>query len=192
MNDTQAEDPAGAPAATADTQHEMEFDPASITRPDSALLSYYLIVSLFTIIGFPFVFLPLFFKYKTLVYKFDDRGVSMSWGLLFRREIYLTYRRIQDIHVTRNLVHRWLGLSSVAVQTASGAAGAEMTIEGIRNPERLRDYLYATMRGAREEATEGHEPELEGEASSDDEALLLLREIRDSLRALAEQREAAS
>ena len=41
-------------------------------------------------------------------------------GHSLRREIHLTYRRIQDIHVTRNLFHRWLGLATVGIQTASG------------------------------------------------------------------------
>ena len=31
---------------------------------------------------------------------------EVYWGLLFRHEVYLTYRRIQDIHVTRNIVER--------------------------------------------------------------------------------------
>ncbi len=93
-------------------------------------------------VGFPFVILPLYFKYHTLRYRFDDKGIAMTYGILFRRETYLTYRRIQDIHVTRNFVQRWLGLASVAVQTASGSSGAEMTIEGIHEPERLRDFLY--------------------------------------------------
>ena len=165
------------------TASQPAFDRDSVTRPDAALLKYYLIVAALTLAGFPFVILPLFFKFKTLKYRFDDKGVSMSWGILFHREIYLTYRRIQDIHVTRNLVHRWLGLAAVAVQTASGTSGAEMTIEGIRNPEALRDFLYARMRGARdesEEATRGASPT----AAPADEALDLLRAIRDDLRQL--------
>jgi uncharacterized protein len=80
------------------------FDPREIARPDRALLNYYLIVALLTGPGFPLAFLPLFFKYQTLRYHFDDEGISMSWGILFRREIYLTYRRIQDIHLTRNIL----------------------------------------------------------------------------------------
>lgn len=172
------------------------FDPSAITRPDPLLMKYYVICAAMTVIGFPFAILPLMFKYQTLKYRFDDKGVSMSWGILFHREIYLTYRRIQDIHVTRNLVHRWLGLSAVSVQTASGSAGAEMTIEGIRNPEALRDYLYAQMRGARGEnvESEGDARELPLAADgvqasavstrSGDEALTLLRDIRDELRLL--------
>ena len=152
----------------------MTFDAREITRPVPALLSYYVLVSALTLFAAPVVFLPLFFKYHTLRYKFDDDGVSMAWGILFRREIYLTYRRIQDIHVTRNIFQRWFGLASVAVQTASGSAGAEMSIEGVAQPELLRDYLYARMRGAREEAHE--------ESARGDEALELLREIRDLLK----------
>ena len=172
-----------------DDQSPRAFDPASITRPDPALMTYYLIVSAFTLLGFPFVILPLYFKYLTLRYRFDDKGVSMSWGILFHREIYLTYRRIQDIHVTRNLVHRWLGLAAVAVQTASGSSGAEMTIEGIRDPEALRDFLYSQMRGACEEAEHGatgRTDAADGQpaTSLEDEALALLREIRDDLRRL--------
>jgi putative membrane protein len=154
-----------------------DFNPAATTRPDPALLKYYIVQALMVLPAFPFVMLPLYFKYHTLEYKFDDEGISMSWGVLMRREIYLTYRRIQDIHVTRNLIHRWLGLAAVGVQTASGSTSAEMTIEGIRNPEALRDYLYQRMRGARDEAVGPH-----GEAP-EDEALRLLVEIRDALRA---------
>jgi len=162
------------------------FDPRMITRPDPILLSYYLVVSLLTTVAFPFVFLPLFFKYKTLQYRFDDEGIAMSWGLLFRKEIYLTYRRIQDIHVTRNILHRWMGLAAIAVQTASGSAGAEMTIDGVREIDVLRDFLYARMRGAKGETESSDRPVAESPPA--DEALVLLREIRDELRRVSSMR----
>ncbi len=151
-------------------------EPRNITRPDNSLLVYYLIVSLATFVAFPFVFLPLFVRFKTLRYEFGDEGVAMSWGLLFKREVYLTYRRVQDINVTRNILERWMGLAKVPIQTASGTSGATMKIEGIRDPETLRDFLYARMRGARgQELTEKV-------TDVDDAALTLLREIRDELR----------
>ena len=159
--------------------NEPPFDPASITRPVPSLLTYYVIIAALTVIGFPFVVIPLYAKYHTLRYHFDDEGVSMSWGLLFKREIYLTYRRMQDIHVRRDFIQRWLGLATIAVQTASGASGAEMSIEGITEPDRLRDYLYSRMRGVREDAERQPSDAAPGPA---DEALALLREIRDELR----------
>jgi uncharacterized protein len=160
------------------------FDPASITRPDPMLLRYYLLVSLLSLFAFPFVFVPLYLRYRTLSYRFDDRGVSASWGVLNRKEVVLTYRRVQDIHVTRNLLQRWLGLAVVGLQTASGSAGPGITIEGVRDPERLRDHLYRQMRGAH-----GEHPDAAGPGGGDgpaapgqDEVLALLKEIRDDLR----------
>jgi putative membrane protein len=157
---------------------EDRLDPGTITRPEPVLLKYYALIALLSGPFFPFAFLPLYFKYYTLRYHFDETGVSMKWGILFRKEINLTYRRIQDIHLTRNILQRWMGLATVAIQTASGSAGPEMSIEGILQADELRDYLYAQMRGAR-----GDTDETGDETAPADEALGLLREIRDLLKA---------
>ena len=166
------------------TTDSADIDPRSITRPDSSLLTYYVLVSAATLIAFPVVFLPLFIRFKTLRYRFDEEGVEMSWGLLFHREVYLTYRRIQDIHVTRNIVERWMGLAKVRIQTASGTSGATMNIEGIRNPEPLRDFLYERMRGAR-----AQNKDEEAGRNEEDEALSLLFEIRDVLQEIRQRSE---
>jgi putative membrane protein len=147
------------------------------------LLRYYLLLSLLSLVAFPFVFVPLYLRYRTLSYRFDERGVSASWGVLNRKEVVLTYRRVQDIHVTRNLLQRWLGLAVVGLQTASGSAGPGITIEGVRDPERLRDHLYRQMRGAHGEALGDGTPGSAGSAdAAQSEVLALLREIRDDLR----------
>ena len=154
------------------------FNPRELEKPDPSLLKYYALMALLTGPGIIVMFWPLFFKYETLRYRFEDDGMSMSWGILFRYEIHLTYRRIQDIHLSRNLIQRWLGLATLSIQTASGSASPEMNIEGILEAEKLRDYLYSKMRGARglDESTTSGEPQPQ------DEALTLLREIRDLLR----------
>ncbi len=121
----------------------------AIERPDSSLMSYYVLASLVAGPFFPFVLVPLYFRYHTMRYRFSDEGVSMRWGILFRKEINLTFARIQDIHLTSNFVERWLGLARIQIQTASGSAKAEMTIEGITECRALRDFLYARMRGAK-------------------------------------------
>ncbi len=50
-----------------------------------------------------------------------------------------------------------MGLAKLPIQTASGTSGATMTIEGISDPEPMRDFLYAQMRGARLEDQAAHE-----------------------------------
>lgn len=120
---------------------------ASLERPDPALWKYYVVTSL---LSGPFVIftLPyLYFRYHTLRYRFDAEGIHMKVGILFRREINLTYARIQDIHLRSGLIQRWLGLANVDVQTASGSLGAELVIEGFKQYEAIRDFLYTRMRG---------------------------------------------
>lgn len=162
------------------TDHHAGLQLEQLTQPAPVLLRYYIVCSLPFGPFFPIPLIPLVCKYLTLRYRFDKDGISMCWGVLFRREIYLTYRRIQDIHLTRNLIQRWFGLATLAVQTASGSATPEMSIEGILEAEPLRDHLYAMMRGAKNE-TEG---ESQAE-SANEQALSLLKEIRNSMQTLA-------
>lgn len=122
----------------------------AIERPDSSLLTYYMLSALAIPPLFPIFGTYLYFRYHTMRYAFTDDGISMSWGILFRRQIILNYSRIQDIHLKSNVVERWLGLARILVQTASGSSDAEMTIEGIKEFEALRDFLYARMRGVKD------------------------------------------
>lgn len=130
----------------------------ALKRPSPMLLWYYLVGSLVALCLFPFVFVPLYFKYKTLEYQFDDRGVRASWGILFRREVFLTYGRIQDIHLNRGLIERWMNLGTVNIQTASGSAGAELSIVGLHEYEAIRDFLYSRMRGRQQGKRGGAAP----------------------------------
>ena len=169
-----------------------------IERPSPKLMTLYVLQAMATLVFFPVFIVPLYFRYHTLRYRLDDEGVSASWGILFRREVYVTYRRIQDIHVTRNLFERWLGIGKVEIQTASGSAAAELTLEGMVAYEAVRDHLYSKMRGATTVAHDGRvSVPRAGDATSGagaavasasppgvpDEVIVLLREIRDDVHA---------
>jgi membrane protein YdbS with pleckstrin-like domain len=160
--------------------------------PDPNLLVYYALGSLLLGPFFWALLIPYFFRYRTLRYRFDDEGVSMRWGILFRREITLNYARIQDIHLTSNFVERWLGLARIQIQTASGNAGAEMTIEGLTEFEAVRDFLYSRMRGARQtarpaDADSGGPPAGAQVAAAPGELAETLRSVAAELRALREE-----
>jgi len=154
-------------------------DILAIERPHKNLWVYYLLACLIFPPAFPFLILPAWFRYHTMRYRFDDEGISMKWGILFRREIIINYARIQDIHLRSNVVERWLGLSRILVQTASGNSSAEMTIEGLLQFEEVRDFLYSKMRGVKD-----HPPSPEtGTASHPDHELAeVLREVANELR----------
>lgn len=156
--------------------------------PHPNLLVYYALTSVLLGPFFWALLIPYYFRYRTLRYQIDDEGITMRWGILFRREISLTYSRIQDIHLTSNVVERWLGLARIQVQTASGNSGAEMTIEGVQEYERLRDFLYGRMRGVKD-ARPGRMSSLRAPDGSAAPALAApaLEELTATLRAVAEE-----
>jgi uncharacterized protein len=164
----------------------------AITRPHKALWTYYLLLAVAFPPAFPFLILPLLFRYQTMRYHFSDDGISMSWGIIFRRQVIVNYARIQDIHLKSNIVERWLGLARILVQTASGSHTAEMTIEGIREFEALRDFLYARMRGVKDSHAHPH-PTASASTSTPTAPLPvdeLTAALRDTVRELRAVREA--
>jgi putative membrane protein len=164
-----------------------------IERPDSKLMVYYALSCLLAGPFFPIALVPAWFRYHTMRYRFDADGISMRWGILFRREIVLSYARFQDIHLSSNVVERWLGLARIEIQTASGSAKPEMTIEGLLEFEAIRDFLYRRMRGHHDPVGHGQRtgiaaaprsPALSAPAA--EEIAAALRELAGELRGIRE------
>jgi putative membrane protein len=163
----------------------------AMQRPNPALWTYYIIRAILSGPGLVILLPYLYFRYHTLRYRFDEEGIHMKVGILFRQELNLTYARIQDIHLKSGLIQRWFGLANVEVQTASGTAGAELVIEGFKEYEAIRDFLYTKMRGyhnkhAHADGVAGTKPAEPGNHPNAEhagaEAVMLLQNIRDELR----------
>jgi uncharacterized protein len=162
-----------------------------ITRPEPALLWLYVISSLAAFCFAPLLLIPLFFRYHTLWYRFESSGVAMGHGILFRREMQLTYARMQDIHLSQNILERWLGIGTVTVQTAGAGGTGNLSIEGVKDFNIVRDYLYAKMRGTTAAAKEASETKVEHHST--DAVLLEIRDaLRDAARALDAKRPASA
>jgi uncharacterized membrane protein YdbT with pleckstrin-like domain len=155
----------------------------AITRPKDQLWTYYKLKSLAAFLGFPVMMVLLYFRFHTMRYRFDNEGISMSWGIIFHHETVVNYARIQDIHLRSNAVERWLGLARVEVQTASAGSGAELTLEGMEHPEQIRDFLYSKMRGAKDPS-----PSETTTANPLAATLLQVAEELQSIRKLVEER----
>ena len=150
----------------------------AIEKPHINLLYLYLVRSLLLLPLFLIIFPPLLVRYLTLRYTFDENSITMRWGFLFRREVHITYSRIQDLHINCGLLQRWLGLADILIQTASGNSSAEVQIEGLMEYDAVRDFLYSKMRG-----TEAEEPAGE-EVSPEDQVLELLGGILNEMKGI--------
>jgi len=165
----------------------------TLERPHPSLWTYYIIRAILTGPGLIILLPYLYFRYHTLRYRLDEEGIHMKVGILFRREINLTYARIQDIHLRSGLLQRWLGLANVQIQTASGSAGPELVIEGFKEYEAIRDFLYTRMRGYQVRPAPTHPAAAAVQpGGSEAEMVSLLQGIRDELRRTRELLEGRS
>ena len=105
-----------------------------LSQPDPALWKYYIIRAILTGPGIVASLPYLYFRYHTLRYRFDEEGIHMKVGILFRREINLTYARIQDIHLRSGLIQRWLGLADVQ-HPAAAIDVADLQVQHLRQAQ---------------------------------------------------------
>jgi len=88
----------------------------------------------------------LIIRFYTLRYKIDEHGIHQSSGLILRSENTLTFARIQDIQLNRDIIDRYIGLGNVSIQTASGQSTPEVTLYGLENSVEIREALYDRLR----------------------------------------------
>ncbi len=90
-----------------------------IERPSPKLMYYYALKCLIAGPFYPIILIPHYFRYHTLRYRFNDEGISMRWGILFRREVILNYSRIRTF-IHSNVVERaWLAKVEIKPQAAA-------------------------------------------------------------------------
>ena len=85
-----------------------------------------------------------FFRYFTLRYRIQDSDLVISEGLLFRRVRAVPVRRIQNVDLVQNILHRIFGVAEVKIETASGTeAEATLRVLTKRQIQELREAIFA-------------------------------------------------
>lgn len=69
-------------------------------------------------------------NWYTTRFAFLPEHVSLRSGLVFREHRQLPWERIQNLSVTRGLLHRLLGISQLRIEAASGV-GSEINLNGM-------------------------------------------------------------
>ncbi|RXE57283.1 hypothetical protein ABH15_04050 [Methanoculleus taiwanensis] len=133
-------------------------------------------VPLAAALAFIAVWIPLY--YESVVYRLTPDEISWKRGVWFRQTGIVPYNRITNVDITQGPLMRYLGFSSLRVQTAgySAQARAEIHLNGIEDAEDLRETIMGFVRGAPPVATEG-QPE-QPATTGDDAVLAELQAIR--------------
>ena len=98
--------------------------------------------------------LQAFIRYFTFTYQVEGGELTTRQGLFERRERRIPLIRVQDLRLEQGLVHRFLGVVDLQVETASGqGAEASLSVLSRVDAERLRQAVFGqvaelTRRGA--------------------------------------------
>jgi membrane protein YdbS with pleckstrin-like domain len=88
--------------------------------------------------------------YESMYYELREDEINWKRGVWFRTTGIVPYNRITNLDVRQGPFMRFLGISSLAIQTAgySGQAGSEIRIEAIEHAEELREVIRSMVRGS--------------------------------------------
>ncbi|PKG33901.1 PH domain-containing protein [Methanoregula sp.] len=131
--------------------------------------------------------------YATMEYELHDDELRWRRGVWFRTTGIVPYNRITNLDLRQGPVMRWLGISTISVQTAgySGQAVPEIRIEAIEHAEELREILRGYVRACsgRSDGTgtgASVPPVAESPVATTGTSILILDELR-KIRMLLEQ-----
>ncbi|MDD1689374.1 MAG: PH domain-containing protein [Methanoregula sp.] len=131
--------------------------------------------------------------YDTMAYELHDDELRWRRGVWFRTTGIVPYNRITNLDLKQGPVMRWLGISTISIQTAgySGQAVPEIRIEAIEQAEELRELLRAAVRscsaGGDGTGTSGQAPRApDTPVASIGTSMLILDELK-KIRVLLEQ-----
>ncbi len=128
-------------------------------------------------------------RYDTMWYVMTDRSLRLRRGIWTIMEHTITYENVQNVYLTRGPIQQLFGFATIVVETA-GASGGEhgnvhavgnkAILEGIAEPEEIRDLILERVRKSR---TAGLGDDQTNQVSHGwtSKQRQLLREIRDDL-----------
>lgn len=131
-------------------------------------------------------------RYDTMWYVITDRSLRIRRGIWVIIEHTVTFENVQNIYVKQGPVQQLFGISSLIVETAGAAEGEEdnpfavgnkAIMDGIDNPEEIRKLMMEQVEATRSTGL-GDEKLTDGRSVFSSQHLVLLREIRDDLRAM--------
>lgn len=155
-----------------------------------------LLVGLRILVGIVFGVVKIRLEMEMLRYVLTDQALRLRRGVTSIEEITLSFANIQNVKLSQDFTQRIFGISDLIVETAGGGGSAEVgghvgRIIGVGEAEALRDAINTRARAFKGSglgrSTRSATPTASVAASgglSSPEAVALLREITDDLRAI--------
>ncbi|SPX74955.1 Bacterial membrane flanked domain [Listeria innocua] len=120
-------------------------------------------VYLIIVIVILLVLTPAVLKYITYKYTLEDQGIRIKYGLIFRKNTYIPYERIQTVQKKQWFFFIPFNVCQILIETAGGNGKAEadlvaVPVSVVDELKDLRDGKKATIQ---DEVKETEDPEVE-------------------------------
>jgi len=152
-----------------------------------------------------FAYVGIHLRYDTTWYVLTDRSLRIRRGILTIHETTISFENVQNVEVRQGPLQRFFGIADVIVQTAGGGgaahghgkgqAGSSLgahvgILQGLDDAETVRNQILASVERTRsaglgDEHPTHVRPAAVASSGLSERHLVVLREIRDSVRRLA-------
>jgi membrane protein YdbS with pleckstrin-like domain len=109
------------------------------------------LISIFVYIIFTIILAEIYanLSYKYWLYEFGEDHLKIERGIIWKKYSNIPYERVQNVDITRGIIARMCGFSTVNIQTAgysynpNGGAFSEGYIPGVemQEAEKIREFL---------------------------------------------------
>ncbi|EQC0677626.1 PH domain-containing protein [Listeria innocua] len=120
-------------------------------------------VYLIIVIVILLVLTPAVLKYITYKYTLEDQGIRIKYGLIFRKNTYIPYERIQTVQKKQWFFFIPFNVCQILIETAGGKGKAEADLVAVPVSvvDELKDLRDGKKAAIQDEVKETEEPEVE-------------------------------
>jgi membrane protein YdbS with pleckstrin-like domain len=122
---------------------------AGTTTPFLLLLA--VLVLLFLIIPMAVYAAYSSLEYGNYTFNIEKTHLTISRGILFKQSTTVPYSRVQGVTTNAGPLMRRFGIATISVATAGYVGLMAPTIQGVREPEIVRDVILQRVRELRDE-----------------------------------------
>ena len=77
---------------------------------------------------------------RSHTYTLSDKGLDYKYKLFSKKEVFISYSKIQNTHLKQGLLQRMFNIGDLYIDT-SGSNKIELIMKGIKNPSEIKRIL---------------------------------------------------
>jgi putative membrane protein len=118
-------------------------------------------------------------------FEFTEERIIVKRGVFTKRVVNLPYDRIQNVVISQGILERLAGVYSLNIETAGGpvrqssmAFGSDAAIQGLEDPEPLKDFIHWMVKRTKDGVTDDGVSFTSARTGKDKTQLAMLRELQ--------------